>query len=75
MSAVPSLLQEFHLGETFTVQQFFSYILRGLTDAWNPDEPDTRRLRRSLRSSSRGVPAQRLPLFPPALSHAGTSVG
>ena len=44
----PLFLEVSDLGEPLAAQQFFGYILRGLTDAGNPDEPDPRRLRRWL---------------------------
>ena len=54
----PPFLEVVNLGESFAAQQFFGYILGGLTDAGNPDEPDPRRLRRWLRGGSPGVSAQ-----------------
>jgi hypothetical protein len=54
----PRFLEVVYLGEPFAAQQCFGYILRGLTDARNLDQPDPRRLWRRLRSNRPGVQAE-----------------
>jgi hypothetical protein len=45
----PRFLEVVHLGEPFATQQFFGHILRGLTDARDLNQSDSRRFGRRLR--------------------------